>query len=218
MAAVDFDDFEEAPVRHLGAQTSEGLHIHFYMKQIRDQQASIEAGRPIHKPTEMVKIHILGDKTNVIDRPVEPFDKQRFAKQYKAFKEDKQEEIKGQPLKDWPTLPENLAEDWAAVGIKTVEQLSEVPDHVLTRLGPLASEYKRKALKYLEAASQEAPIHFMQDQMDKQNKVIEALQKQIAEMKGEAPVPLPPQGAVPMTEAAAETMPKPQGPIIRKKA
>ncbi len=220
MSAVDFSDDLSAPV----SPNSTGLSVRFKIKQVRDQEKTLAEGRPIHVPTEFIEIHVLGDRTNIIDRPVEPYDRLRFQKQYKAFKEagDK-DNVMGQSLKDWPILDESLAEDWIALGVRTIEQLAEVPEQNLARMGAMARQYQRKAQTYLEASKQEAPLHFMQAELDKKDAQIEQLRQEfqaaMAQMRGEMPTP-PVSGAVPMPTAESAKFPtaEPKGVLIRKKA
>lgn len=201
MPAVDYGDIISRPQQAF--DEAHGLSVKFYKRLKRDDDASKKEGRPIHVSKEYVRIQPLGDKTLVIDRPVKDEDKRRFPNRYAAFKADKdQDATEGQPLRDWPTLPENLAADWAELGVKTVEQLCAVAEGNFHMFGPQIREYQKKAKLYIEAAKSDAPLLVMQSEID-------ALKKQLAAEKAKHSQPT---NAVPSPENVA------QGPIVRKKA
>jgi hypothetical protein len=114
----------------------DSLFVVFYWGTIRDDAATEAEGRPIVKDTEYIRIIIPGDKNNINDRPASKQDKARFAKQYAAFRAgvSEEEQLIGTRLKEWPLLTRAQVEEYAYLGIKTVEQLGEARDDVLSRV------------------------------------------------------------------------------------
>jgi uncharacterized protein CbrC (UPF0167 family) len=77
----------------------------------------------------------------VNDRPASAQDKGRFSKQYAMFKQGMSEEdqVTGTRLSDWPFLGRAQAEELKYLGIKTVEQLAEVRDDIVSRVPGLTA-------------------------------------------------------------------------------
>lgn len=146
METLDFD--HNIFQRRDGGDDS--LFVVFYWGTVKDDAQSEEQGRPIFRDTEYVRIIVPGDKNNINDRPASKHDKQRFPKQYAAFRAGVAEEdqIVGTRLKEWPLLTRAQVEEFAYFGIKTVEQLAEVRDDVVSRV-PGMRDYKQTAQLWL---------------------------------------------------------------------
>lgn len=153
------------------------LFVTFYKGILRDEAASIEAGRPIHRDTEFIRIITPGDKTNIIDQPVRPSDKVRFAQQYARFRQgaDADAQIVGTRLSEWPPMSRALAEDLAHLGVKTVEQLAEVRDDVALRVPGLLT-YKKQAVVWLERSTKTAAASKTAKLIEEQQAQIQSLQ------------------------------------------
>lgn len=119
----------------------DSLFVVFYMGVVKDEAKSVEQGRPIFNDVECVRIIIPGDKNTVNDRPASAQDKGRFSKQYAMFKQGMSEEdqVTGTRLSDWPFLGRAQAEELKYLGIKTVEQLAEVRDDIVSRVPGLTA-------------------------------------------------------------------------------
>src|SRR6478752_3026619 len=91
----------------------ERLFVIFYMGILKNETRSIDEARPIFDDVEHVRIIIPGDKQNIVDRPARDTDRQRFAKQYAAFKQGKSEEdqVSGTRLTEWPFLTRGQCEE-----------------------------------------------------------------------------------------------------------
>lgn len=135
----------------------DSLFVVFYMGVVHDQAASTEAGRLIARDAEFVRIITPGDRNNVIDRPASDQDKRRFAKQYEQFKAGARddEQLVGTRLKDWPAISRAQVLEYEYLGVKTVEQLGELRDDVVSRL-PGSRDLKEIAKAWLGRAKSTA--------------------------------------------------------------
>lgn len=133
------------------------LLVFFYMNIMADDAKTEEEGRPIYRDTEFIKIFTPGDKNNVIDRPIRPQDKQRFAKQYMAFKAGggEDEQLVGTRLTDWPLIGRAQAQELAHLGIKTVEQVADARDDIVLKV-PGLQHLKTTAQAWIGKAKQGA--------------------------------------------------------------
>src|SRR4051812_45528342 len=105
----------------------EQLFVVFYMGIVKNEQRTVDEGRPIFDDVECVRIIVPGDRNNINDRPASDVDKRRFAKQYAMFKQGVKEEdqVSGTRLTDWPFLTRAQCEELKYLGLRTVEHLSE---------------------------------------------------------------------------------------------
>lgn len=163
----------------------DSLFVVFYMGVIHDQAASDEQGRKICRDAECVRIMIPGDKNNIIDRPATDQDKRRFAKQYAAFKQTGKEDdqIIGTRLKDWPFLSRAQCEEFSYLGIKTVEQLAEVRDDIVSKV-PGLQTIKRNAgiwLSKAKSTAESSKISARLDALEAENQTLKEVIRQAGE-------------------------------------
>lgn len=154
-----------------------------YKESLNERDDTIDlkvagAGRPIYDALDYIEIRS-GDKTDIKDRPVSKHDMVRFGARYRAWKATKTNVVVGTPLTQWPGVTKSMVEELANRGIASVEQLSETPDEVLSRVGPIMG-LKQRARDYLEASKGLAPLTQMRaENADLRNQVA-ALQAQMA--------------------------------------
>lgn len=164
------------------------LFPEFYDREFMDEAASREAGRPIHKTLPYIKILFAGDKTKVIDRPIDmkgtlggaPPDPQRWPTQWAAYQSQSSQVPDGTSLLEWPPLPRSEAKDLKSMGIHTVEQLAGLPDTSLSWLG--AMDWRNKAKAWLLQAADPASIMKMQAENDRLRSDVEMLKQQIQDL------------------------------------
>lgn len=155
-----------------------GLHVEFYIDAVEQEFQSKEAGRPIFKDTEFVKIRIPGDKNSCIERVAGPSDVNRFPLEYARFKNGMKEEQQavGTPLKVWPQIQRAMVMEFASFNVHTVEQLASMSDTAKQAFGMGANEWSRKAQAMLDAAGGSA----LAEKYAVEN---EDLKRQVADMK-----------------------------------
>jgi hypothetical protein len=160
----------------------ESLFVVFYMGTLRNEEKSIEAGRPIIDDVECVRIVVPGDKNSIIDRPATATDKQRFHKQYGLFKQglSEEEQLSGTRLTEWPFLTRGQCEEFRYLGIRTVEQLAEVRDDIVSKVPGLV-ELKRNAGVWLGKAKSSAEAAKQAKLMSDQQAQIDNLQQVVRE-------------------------------------
>lgn len=134
------------------AEMNRGVTPLFHKSAIPNPAKSEEAGRPIFDIVEEVMIHTAGS----FDGPNSPVDdgiKQRFAAEYKAWKESGENQIlEGTPIDQWPACSvQNIAE-FRALKIFTVEALAAVPEVHLSKMMGMR-EWRDRAAAWLESAA-----------------------------------------------------------------
>lgn len=169
---VDVRDFES---REAG---DKNVYVRFYMRPKLNESKSDKEGRLVYDETEYVEIRTPGNATNVIQRPVTEIDTKRFRRQYRAFKEDKEQQMPGTPLEEVPWITRSQVEELKYLKIMTLEQLSEVNDDVCSRM-PGMFKLKQRAQKFVAAAENAAPILALQAQLEELQNKLEAQSKTI---------------------------------------
>lgn len=171
-----------------------GLHVEFYIDSEKSEYRSEEAGRPIHIDSEFVKILIPGDNKTEIVRVASQADKDRFPVEYARFTNGAkaQEQAVGTPLAAWPAMSRSLVKDLAYLNIHTVEQLATLSDTGKQAFGMGANEWSAKAQAFIKAAEGTAHAEKLAVQTLEQQREIDALKAQIAELATRMPEKRPP--------------------------
>ena len=157
------------------------LFVNFYMAPLRNEDKSLEAGRPIFIDTEFVEIRIPGDKDNVVVRPVRDLDRQRFRDRYRQFKDGTIQVTEGTPLEFWPQVSRAQVEELRYFSIRTVEQLAEVPDNLAQRfLG--VQQLKQSAKAFVLASKDTAHVEKMRLELDARDVEIATLKDALQDL------------------------------------
>ena len=173
------------------AELTKHVDVQFYNGTQEDPRASMEAGRPIFKDVEMVRLRPVGRTDRDLHAPANARSKyvrkglrggkrytyaEYFWMHYEAFKaEQEQKGLGGTPLSELTTLTEAKRKELRAKNVHTVEALANLDGHDLKALGMDARQHKTMAAAYLERASGAA--------VDAKHAAeMEAVRKQMADM------------------------------------
>jgi len=118
-----------------------------------DPDATKAAGAPRYRNVPMVEIVIPGDNRTRIVREVQDKDRERWPDQWERFSGGAVMQIEGTPLSEWPQITVAQVEDMRQQNVLTVEQLANVADHLLPRLGMGARDLQNKARIWLGIAA-----------------------------------------------------------------
>lgn len=188
-------DFAQATINKTGLNNYSVSHgddrqlvPDFYDREVLDEAKSTAEGRPIHRTIPYVKIVFAGDKTKVIDRPVDlngtpggaPPDPLRWPGYWDAYKNQTVAVPEGTSLLEWAPLPRSEAKDLKSMGIHTVEQLAGLPDTALTWLG--AQTWRNKAKAWLASSVDSSTVIKLQSENDTLKADVEMLKNQIKEL------------------------------------
>lgn len=159
------------------------LVVLFKHKAEKNEAKSKEAGRPIFDDVELCEIRSPGAKDVkhfpamamsaggwVLD-PYTGEQKQityaeRFAKQYRQFKEHAAQTKTGTPLAQVPFLTEAGRATLRAMNVYTAEQLAAVDGQELKNLGPGARDWKNRAIEYIAQSRNNAPNMELQARLE----------------------------------------------------
>jgi hypothetical protein len=165
------------------------LHVNFYQKARQNEQKSIDAGRPIFDMVDYVTISIPGDKTSVVDTPVEQRHMREYPLQYRAFKEERdQQSVSGTLLSAWGGMSQAEVEELAYYRIRTVEQLAEMADSAIAALGLHATAKRQRARDYIALMKGASPILEVRKENEELKRRMQMLENAMAQ-RDEAAAP-----------------------------
>lgn len=124
----------------------------FFVEAVLNTFRSEQGGRPHYDDIEMVKLLIPGDKNSSPVKRVDQEDRDRYPKQYAAFKEGIEAPTEGTPLAEWPPITKSQALELAHFHIKTVEHLAQIHDGQVQKLPMGTRSLREQAKAYLDIA------------------------------------------------------------------
>jgi hypothetical protein len=160
------------------------LAVQFYKKSMKQEDASNEAGRPIFKEFDFVRIMIPGDNLTEIDTYAQESHKQRFPRQWAHYQNQTagHEDIVGTPLDQWPQVTRSQAEELRGLKFYTVEAIADCSDQQLQRIGMVAGmsphNFRLKAKAFLNLATDSAEVAQRESEL-------QALKEENAKIKAE---------------------------------
>ena len=161
------------------------LAVQFYKKSLKQDLASDEAGRPIFKEFDFVRIMIPGDNLTEIDTYAQESHKQRFPRQWAHYQNQvsSHQDIIGTPLEQWPQITRSQAEELRGLKFHTVEAIADCSDQQLQRIGMVAGcsphNFRLKAKAFLNLANESAEV-------SKREEELESLRQKNAEIEAES--------------------------------
>ena len=157
-------------------QEKSSLVIRFLVEPQEDEAASSKAGRPIFNDVEVVEVRVPGDP-DVRRSVVNDYYKRLYPKQYLAFKKGiTQETVNGTPLSVWAPMKRSQVEEARHFGLHTVQQLAQISDGNLQRLGPGWIALRQQARDWEKQANDGAALSELRAVVEKQAAQIKTME------------------------------------------
>lgn len=131
----------------------DGVFPTFYMGTVHNRSESKKQKRKVVDDVLKVKI-VVPNQIDKTDRIASEADKKRFPKSWQAFLDGVEPPVEGHPLEKWHEITKGELEMCQASHVKTVEQLADLADIGLNRLGPGAQHLKNNAKKFLDGINE----------------------------------------------------------------
>ena len=155
----------------------------FYKRAVHNEIKSAQAGRPIYEDMDYVRIQQPGETSQVVDRPTQNADKQRWPVQWQAYAAGKDQVAEGTPLGLlFPRHPSAIAM-LQALGIMTVEHLANASATAIASIGMHGQDYANYAQKYIAGATSGAAFHQMQHELEQTKRQNDRLTKQVDDLQ-----------------------------------
>jgi hypothetical protein len=175
----------------MGKHKGDSIAI-FGLHAVQDTTASEEAGHPVYKEKDYVRIISPGNDKEIVHRAVKEEDKERWPREWAAYQNREEVPIEGMILSEWAQITKAQALTLEGMHIRTVEQLAEVNDQSISNMGMGFRELKNKAQEFVKYRSGEAKLQSYAQQLrrakereDQLEKSLDDLQKQVAGLEKE---------------------------------
>lgn len=160
-------------------QTDACLGVRFFHLAVEDEKATKESGLAKFRDVEMIEVLIPGDRSP-IHRKVKEEDKIRFKRQYDVFKESNSSEIQGTHLNQFPFISAAQRKELEYLNIFTGEQLINMPDGNIDKIGIGGRELIKKVKAFMEMAKDSAVAVAMAEENEKLRAEMDLLKEQMA--------------------------------------
>jgi hypothetical protein len=158
------------------------VYPRFYMESVEDPVASQENGRAIFRDEERVEIIMAGNTHTRPVRRVSDEDRQRWPQEYEKFKQGIEMSVDGTPLEEWPRLRKAQVLELKSLGFLTVEQVRDMPDNVMQRIGMGGMALRDLARAYLDDADRNALVEKTVAENARKDSELAALRAQVANL------------------------------------
>lgn len=155
----------------------------FYRASVRNGNAAIANGEATFIGMDMVRIWQSGERNLwAPTHEVTEIDKMRFPSQWAAYQDGRKQVPDGIPIATlYPNEPD-MVDRMRLVSIHTVEQLAELQETGIAKLGMGAREMVLKAQRFMETAGDNARSAALIAMKEQQDRVIAELQAQVAQL------------------------------------
>lgn len=137
--AVDFANEEKS-------RKNDGGVPRFFVKAV-----AVRKGEDVEWEDQIwVEIFNKGDPKNVMERNKRPEDEKRWPNFWKAFQEDREPDIDGIPLEEFPQITPAERERCKRLKLRSVEDLAEYPDGQIKDLGGRGHALKKAAQEFVD--------------------------------------------------------------------
>ena len=162
--------------------TDDKLIVGFYKKSVLNAARSRELGKPVHEGRDFVKIQHPGETLNIVDRPVQDGDMQRWPRQWHSYQQGVRQVPDGVPINLlFPSKPE-IETMLRGYNIHTVEQLAGLSGEAISTVGMGAQDWVNAAQRYMERASKGVDHHKFETALREKDQQIATLTRQVAEV------------------------------------
>lgn len=159
------------PSDDMGADSR--LAVKFYKRSMKQEDASNEAGRPIYKEFDFIRICVPGDSLTEIDTYANDGHKARFPKAWAHYQNQTagHEQLMGTPIEEWTQISRSQAEELKGIKFATVESIANASDLHLQRIGMIAGmnpySFRDKAKAFLNLADQVGETNQREEELSK---------------------------------------------------
>ena len=137
--AVDFANEEKS-------RKNDGGVPRFFVKAV-----AVRRGEEVEWEDQIwVEIFNKGDPKNIMERNKRPEDEKRWPNFWKAFQEDREPDIDGIPLDEFPQITPAERERCKRLKLRSVEDLAQYPDGQIKDLGGRGHALKKAAQEFVD--------------------------------------------------------------------
>lgn len=180
---MNFEDQQQS-------EADKKLLVIFYREVEKNENKSLDAGRPIFDEIDVIKIISPGQRDSFVGLATPQY-QERFAAQWARYKAGRDQGVSGTPLNMLPWMTMAQVAEFKAMNCHTIEQLVGMPDSISQRfMGH--HQIKQRAQQYLDNAKDAAPGLKLQAELERRDEQIAELQVKLdavlSELHAKAPM------------------------------
>lgn len=165
-------------------------YVKFYRQWVRNNFKSNAEGREIGEERDFILIISPGQSKTEVRRQATEADKLAYAGEYAAYKAGKEMQVQGTPIEMLPGLANGMADALKAQYIFTIEQMADLSDMGLQKVGMGGNEIRQRAKAYLtggtaELTAAKSEIAALRSELEEARRVIAELRQ--AKPRGRKP-------------------------------
>lgn len=154
--------------------------VWFFTKAVHMAAKSEAAGRPVFEDRDFIHIQQPGER-DFVERIANSSDRMRWAEKWAAYQNQREQLDEGTPLSVlFPSEPA-IIEMMRHVKVHTAEQLANLTEAGIERIGMGARSYVERAKRFLEEAKLAAPFSKMQADLEAKDSRIAALEDKLGQ-------------------------------------
>lgn len=167
------------------SEVKETARPRFFVQPVQNEAKTLQEGRPIFESKRFVELKHPGDKTwsfiEEINEEGKGRDKgedyaERFPREFAAFKKGEERASYGTPLDEWQAITRSRALELKAMNVFTVEELAEIQDGQLSKLGMNTRSEREQARTFLASSKAGADPAAMAAKIAQLTAIVERLQ------------------------------------------
>lgn len=167
---------------------SKGQMAIFYNKSVHNAKKSREQGCPVFEDQVYVRVAPPGERLNIVDRPANRQDAQRWPIQWAAFQQNREQTPEGTPIDLlYPEKPA-VAATLRANGVLTIDMCATLSANAIENIGMGAQAWVNAAQKYMESANKGVAITQFRKEMEEKEGQIRVLTRQVEQLLAEVNV------------------------------
>jgi len=161
-------------------------HVTFYMHPVLLGKVSQEEGREIYEDRIYVEIQVPGQKNQIVKREVQDKDKAEYSKEWGAF-DGGTDAVVGSPIDHLPGMTPSKAKELQALGIYTIEQLVEIDESGIQKVGHGARDLIRRGESFMGKNTEIDQIKHQNEELVEKNAELCAKLEKLMESLNDKP-------------------------------
>lgn len=168
------------------SQTPSKNYVKFYRQWVRNNFKSKAEGREVGEERDFILIISPGQAKTEVRRQATEADRMTYAQEFAAYQQGKEQQIAGTPIELLPGLANGMADALKAQYIFTIEQMADLSDIGLQKVGMGGNEIRQKAKAYLSGGN--AELAALRNELAEARQIIAELRAaQVAKPKARKP-------------------------------
>lgn len=177
---LDFSSWENQ-AQEAQRRKAHGLNLRFFSETVPNAPKSAEAGRPIYDIVDFCGVNVPGSRDEFIQK-MNAEGIRLYGPQYEMWKKTQEQPVEGTPISTVPFLNIAQVREFQAVNVMTLEQLANLSDMAVQKLGMGAHEARKKAQTFMASGKDNALLQRTVSENEQLKRDLAAQAQQISDL------------------------------------